>query len=214
MRWRWPPENSCGKRLSVFGSRPTSTSVRRTRSSRWRRAAADAVDDQAFLDDLLHRQARVERRERVLEDHLHLRPERPHLGLRLRVEAVALPVDRAAVIVQQLQDGLAERRLAGAGLADDAERLAAPQLQADVVDGDQQARLAAEHACPSRSWYSTRSLSVSSTISLFGATGFGRPDGCDGQQLLRIGVLRRGEERAGRVRLQHAAEPHDRHRCR
>ena len=32
---------------------------------------------------------------------------------------------------------------------------------------------------PQRRWYSTRSLSVSSTISLSGATGFGRPDGCE-----------------------------------
>ena len=71
-----------------------------------------------------------------------LRPERPHLGLRFRVEAFALPVDRATVIVQQPQDGLAERGLAGAGLADDAERLAALQSEAHVVDRDQQARSA------------------------------------------------------------------------
>ena len=32
MRWRWPPENSCGKRLANSGSRPTADSVRDTAS--------------------------------------------------------------------------------------------------------------------------------------------------------------------------------------
>src|SRR3954471_9164314 len=82
-----------------------------------RRVATDIVDDQSLLDDLLHRKARIERRERILEDHLHLQAERPHLRLRLGVEPIAPPIDGAAVIVHELQDGLAERGLAGAGLA-------------------------------------------------------------------------------------------------
>ena len=48
--------------------------------------------------------------------------------------------------------------------------------QRHVVDGDQQLRLAGEHA-PQRKWYSTRSSSVSSTTLLAAGTGFGRPDG-------------------------------------
>ena len=43
---------------------------------------AHAVDQQRLGDDVGDRHARVERRERVLEDHLHLAPQRPQLGLR------------------------------------------------------------------------------------------------------------------------------------
>ena len=34
MRWRWPPENSWGKRLANSGSSPTSVRAWATRSSR------------------------------------------------------------------------------------------------------------------------------------------------------------------------------------
>ena len=32
MRWRWPPENSCGKRRAWSGDRPTRVSISATRS--------------------------------------------------------------------------------------------------------------------------------------------------------------------------------------
>ena len=73
----------------------------RTRSQRASPVAADAVDDQPFLDDLPDRHARVERGERVLEDDLHARAEaaasRPSTwsSSRLPVE-----VDLAAVRVR------------------------------------------------------------------------------------------------------------------
>ena len=41
-RWRWPPENSCGKRRAMSGARPTLRSSSATRSSRfaaWRACA-------------------------------------------------------------------------------------------------------------------------------------------------------------------------------
>ena len=35
MRWRWPPENSWGKRWTCWASRPTTLMSSRTRSCRW-----------------------------------------------------------------------------------------------------------------------------------------------------------------------------------
>ena len=53
---------------------------------------ADAVDEQRLADDVEQRHPRVERRERILEDHLHLAPQEPQLALRDRrhVEDLAL----------------------------------------------------------------------------------------------------------------------------
>ncbi len=70
MRWRWPPENSCGKRLRMLSGRPASRSACLDAIQPFLRVAADAVDDQAFLDDLADRHARIERGEGILEDDL------------------------------------------------------------------------------------------------------------------------------------------------
>ena len=92
------------------------------------------MDHKPFLDDLPDRKPWAERAIRVLEDHLHFLAERAHL---LRPE----PVDPLADIGDrplarnEPQDGKAERRLAGPGFADDAERLAAPKLEGNAVDG-------------------------------------------------------------------------------
>ena len=56
----------------------------------------------------------------------------------------------AAVVVKQPQDRLAERRLAGARLADDAERLAVAKLQGHIVDRDKQPVLAGEEPAPAK----------------------------------------------------------------
>ena len=67
-RWRWPPDSSCGKRRAIAGARPTdasssvtraSTSVTPRRSKRSREVVMDAA-------------RRVQRRERILEHHLHV----------------------------------------------------------------------------------------------------------------------------------------------
>ena len=42
-------------------------------------AGADPMDDQRLADDLARRHARIERRVRVLVDHLHLPAIRQHL---------------------------------------------------------------------------------------------------------------------------------------
>src|SRR5262249_58640674 len=90
------------------------------------------VDLEAFAHDLLYRQARRERRQRVLEHHLDLAPQALALrGVRLgpggAVDAdVALRRDEA-------EDGERERGLARARFADHAECLAGRELKAHVL---------------------------------------------------------------------------------
>ena len=86
MRWRWPPENSCGKRLPINSGRsPTRFPNRSRRRGRaTRRPLADAVDRQRLADDLAgkYRHARVQRGVGVLKyDHLHLPAHRPQHAL-------------------------------------------------------------------------------------------------------------------------------------
>src|SRR5262249_28015591 len=94
---------------------------------------ADAVHLEPFLDDLADREARRKARERVLKDDLQRTAERPHLSL-------AQSADRAAVIADgplafdETQECQAERRLAGAAFADDAQGLAAAQAEIDPID--------------------------------------------------------------------------------
>ena len=51
MRWRWPPENSCGKESISSGRNPTRSNRDATRSAPLLRLA-DAVDDQRLAHDL------------------------------------------------------------------------------------------------------------------------------------------------------------------
>src|SRR5581483_4783031 len=93
-----------------------------------------AVDEHRLLDDLPDRHARVERRVRILEDDLHLLAQLAQVVPARRRQLVAHEADGAAGRLQQLQDAVPGRRLAGAGLADEPERLALRDLERDAVD--------------------------------------------------------------------------------
>jgi hypothetical protein len=80
----------------------------------------DPVDDERLGDDRADRLARVERRVGVLEDHLHVAPQRLELPARQRRDVPALEADRARRRVHQAQQQPGGRRLAAAALADDA----------------------------------------------------------------------------------------------
>ena len=143
---------------------------------------ADPVDLQRLLDDRARGHARVQRAERVLEDELHpaaqpaqlLRAGRPRTSMPSKVTVPGRRLD-------QPQDRARERRLAAAGLADDAERLAAADARSEtpstarsggrrrrragellrqLVDDEQCARLmlagppCARDAAPRREWHS------------------------------------------------------------
>ena len=62
-------------------------------------------------------------------------PDRPHLVASKPCQGTTLELDRAAVHLRQAEDGMGDRRLARAGLADEAERLTAADGERHPVDG-------------------------------------------------------------------------------
>ena len=104
------------------------------------------VDAESLGDAGADRGPRVERRERILEDDLHPAPERlepPAAELR---DVGPVEDDAAAGRLDQAQQHAADGGLAAAGLADEAERLAPADGEADVVDGLDLADLAMQDA--------------------------------------------------------------------
>src|SRR4029450_5411545 len=80
----------------------------------------------------------------ILEDHLHLAPDRPQLVLAELREVAPLEDDLAARRALELENTAAGRGLAAARLAHEPERLAATQLEAHAVHGANQTGAAAE----------------------------------------------------------------------
>jgi len=96
---------------------------------------AQVVDAQRFADDAADRPARVERGERVLEDHLRLAADGLVVVAFGRLDVVAGDVAVAAggrVEAQQRAPGGA---LAAAALAHQTQRLAAADLERQAIDG-------------------------------------------------------------------------------
>ena len=85
MRWRWPPENSCGQRPRCSGPQPDAPS--RPPRAPAPRARHDAVQPQRLGHGRRHRHARVQAGEGVLEDHLHVAPARAQRGRRQRARS-------------------------------------------------------------------------------------------------------------------------------
>src|SRR4029450_9242112 len=107
-------------------------------------AVGKAVDLERVADDRPDPLARVQRRVRVLEDHLDLAPELAKLiALEVR-DVLAVELDRALGDRQQPADQAGQGGLAPAGLADYAEGLATEHLQGDAVHGVHPADLALE----------------------------------------------------------------------
>ena len=79
----------------------------------------------------------------ILEDDLQTLPQGTQLRFLAPRDLLALEADRALGRLDQAQQGAAERRLAGARLADDAEHLALAKVEADAVDCLDRARLPA-----------------------------------------------------------------------
>ena len=98
-------------------------------------ATGEPVRPQRLADDATDAMPRVERRERVLEDHLHPPAQRPQLAVAHVRDVLAVEHDAPVRRPVEAQDRPADRRLPAAGLADEAERLAAADRQRHVVDG-------------------------------------------------------------------------------
>src|SRR5262249_29321735 len=94
----------------------------------------DLVHFKRFSDDEADPLPRVQRGVRILEDHHHLPPDRPHLGARELRDVVAAEDQSARSGFEQSHDAAGHGRLTAARLADNAERLAFAQREADAVD--------------------------------------------------------------------------------
>ena len=115
------------------------------------RAGHDAVHAQGFADGLLHRHAGVEGGERVLEHHAHLAVDPAQAGAAEpdQVDHLAIAgevADGAAIGLQHADEAVAERGLARAAFADDAEVLALVQVERDALERGLGRFRAAEHA--------------------------------------------------------------------
>ena len=109
-----------------------------------RLALREVMDLERLADDVADGHARVQRRVRVLEDHLHPAAHLAHLlAAELReLDAVELHLTGRRLV--ELEDGASGRGLAAAGLADEAERLALLDEEVDAVDRAHGADLALE----------------------------------------------------------------------
>ena len=107
-------------------------------------ARGEVVDAEALRDEVADLHAGVERADRVLEDDLHVLSHLLHPFGRERDEVDAVELDLAGGGLEEPEDRPPEGRLAAAGLADEADRLAAPDIEVDAVDGLPLARGALE----------------------------------------------------------------------
>ncbi len=111
-------------------------------------AIAEPMRDQALGDDLADAHARVQRAHGVLEDHLHPAPQGVHVARAGLGDVGTGEADRAAGRLDEPQQRAAQRRLPAAGLANEPERLAAPDLEVDAVDRAHVADRAPHHPAP------------------------------------------------------------------
>ena len=135
-RWRWPPENSCGKRSSASGRRPTfanSQAARSRRSGAAAHRAFGAVVAQRLADDLAARAGAGSATRRG--------PGRRAACCAASVaHAAGVEADRVLAArsappggrLDQAQDRLGRRRLAAARFADQAQRLASRRARSET----------------------------------------------------------------------------------
>ena len=204
-RWRWPPESWCGKRKRKRGPRPTSCE----RLHDAVLPVGEAVDGERLGERRVDGVARVQRRVGVLEDHLHAAGE----------SAVARHADRLAVEQdapgrdrRQPADGAQHRRLARAGLADDAEGFARRDGEADAAHRVDALRAVAEHDLRGRRPRAWRA----SSLSRHGSCAPGRVAVEHRQRRLAAADLRQAVEQAARIgmaRLRRGATPAAPRRC-
>ena len=102
-------------------------------------AVRELVDQQVLAHHLAHRHARVQRRERILEDDLRPAPHLEHALARQRQQvdhrAVRAVADTSPGGPLQAEERASQGALAAAALAHQAERLAPADGQVDAVHG-------------------------------------------------------------------------------
>src|SRR5581483_5518738 len=95
----------------------------------------EVMQRQGLAEDLPDRHARIERGVGILEDDLRLLAERAQLIVVEGKQVAALETDAAGIRLDQAQHQPADGGLAAAGLADQRQRLAGIDVEADAVDG-------------------------------------------------------------------------------
>ena len=108
-------------------------------------AGRDLVHGEWLADDASNRHARIQRRVRVLEDDLHLAAQRPHPRPVVVRDVLAAQLDGSGGRLDQLQRGLAGRRLSASALAHEPQRLAPADGEGYAVDGVHLPHGAREH---------------------------------------------------------------------
>src|SRR5215813_12651603 len=102
------------------------------------------LEAEGRADDRADGMPRVQRRVRVLEDHLDVPPERPHLAWPQVGDVVAVEDDLPAGGLKQTGQQAAGGRLAASRLSHQPERLALADAEVKAVDRPDGADLAAE----------------------------------------------------------------------
>ena len=135
IRWHCPPENWCGTTTpGKLGIEPDGQQHLVDLLGP-RLLVADLPDVEPLRDDVLDPPAGVERRDRILEDHLDLGAQAAQSLTRRGGQVLAVEGHLATGGWRQLEDGLPGGRLAAAGLADEPEGLTGLDVDADIGDG-------------------------------------------------------------------------------
>src|SRR3954452_800077 len=91
--------------------------------------AGHPMRDRTDRENVPDRRPRIERRKRILEDHLDLWPQRPKLGFGKPGNVAAFEQNRAAVAFHQLDQQPAERRLSRTAFSDNAQRAPGREIE-------------------------------------------------------------------------------------
>ena len=92
------------------------------------------MDDQRFGDDVFYSEARVERGEGILKDDLQVAAQAAYFGAARRKQIGVLETDAARGGLDQAEDEASQSAFAGAGFADETERLAGVDVERDIID--------------------------------------------------------------------------------
>jgi len=133
MRCRWPPENWCGVAPPIGRIEPHPP--QHVVDVGVEPAGRDqAVHPRRLADDVVDPQARVQRSERILENHLDLEHGMARL-VRRHLARIGAAIEPPALAWRQgAGDDAAQGRLAAAGFADQPEDLALGDRQAHAID--------------------------------------------------------------------------------
>ena len=182
-------------RIAVGGGRIEPDQREQFLRIRNRLRARRAVHDRALRHQFGRLAARIEGAERVLKHHLDMARLAADFFARHFCPVVAIEHDRASVRIDQPHDAARQRRFAGAGFADDAERRATRQVERDVFHGRRHPRAAPEKAAGAVGLRDIRDRQDVVGRKRAGRRRLQRRDG--GDELFGVGVLRMVQHGAG-----------------